>query len=1029
MIYSITLKCGTTYDLIDLEDAGVSYVPSTQRDGKDEPLFTYGDLWGEKRQVTLSSFGKKAHARTMGRMTGLQIMTGYPTYRRVGTTGYIYLVDIDIEKRFIEQFPKHYQRVLEVYRNTVEGTPCEIITKSGGRRLSAYTEYAGVKVSFRDPNALKLEKGMLLEIFSLKGLSRIDNRYAQAAGSLLNIPTLPKPSLIQIHEIASEVGIEKTENKDRIIVDASQLGDLNITWDNRNRSQLFPTSHCQATTHQSNRDEVRFTRYADGSVDGKCFNCGELWWDIPPVPSQKRVPPVRLFVAEYNRETETLEKQRQKLLTDLLAWDAETRDAEGQHLLNVTMAAGVGKTTTTIKAFENIFYLSPTKELADQAFSIADALGRDAWRHRPRMHNRELETWDQLPLGLGVDERPCIYPEACNNLAMRGHDPVPIFCAERCPVYNECRKVSFLSQMEIERKKQSVFMAYDELIFSDERYKSQVEKILNNEKMLVIDEPTPAGLTQKREIVIDDLLSTLNVWKDPASEVHVFLKKLLEKLSTAQEPEQIRVAIAESVKVLNADDVRDLDDALSKIPVEINWERDLLSGLHAVVRFADEVREVFLSDDRKPPKGYHGTIPRAFVDEDKGVEINTSKVIKVSLDVFDRMGFVDITQDAMRVPRRYTNFVKYLKTFIESRSKACYRTQGTIVFALPPGLNAPRGITLTASDTDDLIGRVYSNTNISVKTLKSLPSEFRPGNKFFQISTGRYTPNTGLLRKNKGDATFSRISHVMRRMLTVILKVADTQKVLVVGPKAIENPNLDVMTTRLHFHPNIEVINHYHAEGGNNYEHFQVVFVFHFEPSVDEMKRIAPQVYINQKLSFERMETDIVVDGVTLKNVMRYKDKRVQSVFDRECERRIMQTLMRLRPMLYPNKILVSFSAEPVTRMPIPPVPFTLPLLERYTLKENGDLYNFDNFLEKHVSRSAKEIEKQDRISQRMAYYRSQENRSNKKEALMAEAHRLRTQENLSYRKIAQRLKDMRMTNKLKSHVTIAKWVHQYNTK
>ena len=133
--------------------------------------------------------------------------------------------------------------------------------------------------------------------------------------------------------------------------------------------------------------------------------------------------------------------------------------------------------------------------------------------------------------------------------------------------------------------------------------------------------------------------------------------------------------------------------------------------------------------------------------------------------------------------------------------------------------------------------------------------------------------------------------------------------------------------------------------------------------------------------------------------------------------------------MLYADKILMSFSAEPLTRMPIPLVPFTLSLLERYILKENGDLYNFDNFLEKHASRSVKEITKQDGGSQRMAYYRSQENRSNQKAALKAEAHRLRTQENLSYRKIAQKLKDMGMTNKVKSHVTIAEWIRQYNTR
>ena len=44
-----------------------------------------------------------------------------------------------------------------------------------------------------------------------------------------------------------------------------------------------------------------------------------------------------------------------------------------------------------------------------------------------------------------------------------------------------------------------------------------------------------------------------------------------------------------------------------------------------------------------------------------------------------------------------------------------------------------------------------------------------------------------------------------------------------------------------------------------------------FELSVDEMKIIAPQIYINQKLSFERLETDIVVEGVTLKNVIDIK--------------------------------------------------------------------------------------------------------------------------------------------------------------
>ena len=78
------------------------------------------------------------------------------------------------------------------------------------------------------------------------------------------------------------------------MVKTSQLGDIDIEWDENGRSQYFPTEYCQETSHSSNREEVRFTKYRDGSVDGKCFNCGESWWEIPPPkptkPKRKSIP-------------------------------------------------------------------------------------------------------------------------------------------------------------------------------------------------------------------------------------------------------------------------------------------------------------------------------------------------------------------------------------------------------------------------------------------------------------------------------------------------------------------------------------------------------------------------------------------------------------------------------------------------------------------------------------------------------------------------------------------------------------------
>ena len=280
----ITLKCGTVLRLADLEAAGLSYVPCGQVDGEDQPLFSYAHLWGNRQQVTLASFGKSANAWALGQMTGVQLMTGAPTYQHA-TPLHLHLVDVDIERYLIETYPEIVDRILTLYRSGCEGIPCIVETKSGGLRLSAFSPYLDKKRSFEDAG------GMLLEIFSEKGLSRLDGRYGMVEGSILNIPTIPKTILQEIHAVISEVTPEKRVGgtSERTVVSESQIGDLRITWDKDGRSQFFPASHCQATSHKTTRDTVRFTKYADGSIDGKCFNCGETWWEVPPVLAVDRL--------------------------------------------------------------------------------------------------------------------------------------------------------------------------------------------------------------------------------------------------------------------------------------------------------------------------------------------------------------------------------------------------------------------------------------------------------------------------------------------------------------------------------------------------------------------------------------------------------------------------------------------------------------------------------------------------------------------------------------------------------------------
>ena len=284
----ITLQCGTRITLAELETNGLSYVPCGQIDSKDQPLFAYAHLWDKHKQVMLADYGKKANPWAMNSMTGVQLITGDPTYR-----GKKRLVDIDIEAHLIEKYPKVYQDILKIWNKAVDRPACIIKTKSDGRRLSAFCEYLDDKIAFKDTAGDK----MVLEIFSIKGLSRLDHRYSILQGSILDIPEIEKKTIQDIyHLLLSIEGIDKPhQSSERQIIGESQLGDLDIQWDSKNRSQLFSSSYCQVARHTSNRDEVRFTRYADGSVDGKCFNCGESWWEVKPKnPPMAKAPPVEV---------------------------------------------------------------------------------------------------------------------------------------------------------------------------------------------------------------------------------------------------------------------------------------------------------------------------------------------------------------------------------------------------------------------------------------------------------------------------------------------------------------------------------------------------------------------------------------------------------------------------------------------------------------------------------------------------------------------------------------------------------------
>ena len=453
--YYVKFLCGTVLRLPDLEDAGLSYVPcarlpNDEGEMEDRPYFTFANLWGQHSQVTLSSYGRKANAWAMAKwqkyeFPGVQLMTGKPTYRHLRRNDYLSYPSIDIEAHMIQDYPEQVAQIQQLYEASVDGTPCILATKSGGLRLDAYTEYVGNKMSFKD------EGGMLLEILGNKCLARIDSRYGMIQGSILDMPTLPKETLQDIHQIISEIAtVEESDNEPREVVEKSQLGDLGIQWDSTGRSQLFPTAHCQRTAHRSNRDEVRFTKHADGSVDGKCFNCGETWWEIEPPPRQKRYrAKLQRSDDAPSQKTETLDENRAKRETATDTFLSSHTD-NATHILLLKDATGSGKSHTILSKTKGhgkrTIINPPHTELASQAIETAREHGYvNPFHILGREHNWEESGISRIPVKertVDLFERNnCIMVDEIKTytdkrLAQR------TYCEHKCEFRDDCRHLA-----------------------------------------------------------------------------------------------------------------------------------------------------------------------------------------------------------------------------------------------------------------------------------------------------------------------------------------------------------------------------------------------------------------------------------------------------------------------------------------------------------------------------------------------------------------------------------------------------------
>ena len=288
-----------------------------------------------------------------------------------------------------------------------------------------------------------------------------------------------------------------------------------------------------------------------------------------------------------------------------------------------------------------------------------------------------------------------------------------------------------------------------------------------------------------------------------------------------------------------------IDDQLGKIVTTISFQKaetpklDLrgnpLYKFVATLTFNDQSIECAVLPKEVTPAIFemHSDMPWILPPK-KEFKLDREYGRYLTLREFCRLGFgnMDNVSSISKLPTPLTNFISDLQSFVDSsltNTPACQRTETGWEYYLKPTMNARRGIMISAGDTEKEIQALYADSGIEIMSVDSNPPEWRDGCELYQISTGRYTPRQSLYLK---DSTTGETALRSRGFdfIDLILNEAQTgKKILVVGPKDFTDQgdltHIPLIAQLLAF-PNISLINHYHAEGVNNFADYDTVVHF-----------------------------------------------------------------------------------------------------------------------------------------------------------------------------------------------------------
>ena len=897
-LYRIRLSGNKAIKLSDLEACGISYVPCTY----EKPLFKYAHLWDVRLQVNLDSYSNDVHGWAMSKMQGIQIMTGRPTHRadEHSPDGYQYLTLLDIEARFIERYPDEFSTIERLLKESCLSKPCIIESKSGGQHSYFFCDYLAPKTAFQD----KSDEKMLVEIFSRKGLGRLDDRYRFIEGSILNLPTLPKATLETIYTHLSKAADEKqhpspdeatvvkqSQIKDKspdeaTVVKQSQIKDKEILWSD-GRSQLFPQSYCQTTTHRDpNHKAVQFFK-RNGGVLGRCYNCGSVWYET--APSRKHM----LTPALVEPPTQTWEDQQATLER---AFDSD-RDT-----VLIRADTGVGKDYAKVTHIlgadidaEKFVEMTTRVNLADEkidSFKQRHTGGIRAMRWKSVFHNwnthRDKPFHERKAILGEQDGLMCIQPQKFDTLRGRGLQPQAVLCPS-CPVLELCKQIGYRSQHRKARDSDYLVSAQDGLFF-DQAVAGFTKRIVPDNRRAVtgiVDEVRAHELYSENTLSKAELQKMTETWA--GTHAGEFATEMIGALELGTQPDFDK--IREIITSLRESEQRTVIDAFTKIRLtgQVSFDasykivQDNVILASGVFRSGEHTIAIATSAENQDLLKREGT-PAIYRKEIDANVLLLSYPAAINLRIYEIPPGDNI--DPNDYPKLHNSPHWTPLQQLQQLFEHYPRTQDTPIhydgeilrFYLPPEIHPSIDKIIMMSATAEvkiIASKVFPDRYIDI--IDAEPAKWEQGNQVFQIKSGKYPRASVLGPDGYLNATGEKFIDIA---ISEIERTPHKRHAIITYKKTADHYT--------HAYPQVTWAHYGAAEGENEKFADCDVFWILFDP------RIPPhEVERRAKLIFgrDRIPLDYEYD----KEAGVYKDERVQTIADSYAEAELIQATGRAR--------------------------------------------------------------------------------------------------------------------------------------